>query len=53
MFRFIVNTAPANTFNISPLPFEPVTITGVTGFSDWYAGNTVAVPVTVSAYSLE
>lgn len=30
-----------------------ITISGVTDFSDWYAGNPVAVPVAVSSYSVE
>ncbi|MDD4280330.1 MAG: hypothetical protein PHX74_11425, partial [Candidatus Sumerlaeales bacterium] len=32
---------------------ETVTVSGVTGFSDWYAGESTAVPVTLSGLELE
>lgn len=32
---------------------KTVTATGVTGFSTWYVGNTTAVPVSMSTFSLE
>jgi hypothetical protein len=51
-YKFTVGSTPAVTYSISPAG-NVITITGITSFSDWYAGNATAVPVTVSKYLVE
>ncbi|MGI8904958.1 MAG: beta strand repeat-containing protein [Candidatus Sumerlaeaceae bacterium] len=52
VYQFDGDATPENTFSVTPSN-NVLTITGVTSFSDWFAGNAVAVPVTLSGFAIE
>jgi hypothetical protein len=52
VYQFDTNPTPTNTYPVTPVSGH-LFVNGITSFSDWYAGNAVAVPVAVSEFSIE
>jgi hypothetical protein len=52
MHQFDGETGPARCYNVTPSG-NSLTITGVTGFSTWYASNDTTVPVELDSFIVE